>query len=60
MENHFYHIRCPPLNVTIFITHMINCVMGATPMIRALATHIHNVGMSIKAPATIKAASPTR
>ena len=25
MENHFYHIRCPPLNVTIFITHMRTC-----------------------------------
>ena len=21
-ENHFYHIRWPPLNVTIFITHV--------------------------------------
>ena len=35
MENHFYHIRWPPLNVTIFNTifntHMRNCVMGATP-----------------------------
>ena len=33
MDNHFYHIRCPPLDVTIFITHVRNCVMGATPMI---------------------------
>ena len=24
MENHFYHIRLPPLNVTIFITHVRN------------------------------------
>ena len=32
MENHFYHIRLPPFNVTIFITHVHNCVMGATPM----------------------------
>ena len=32
MKNHFYHIRCPPLNVTIFITQVRNCVMGATPM----------------------------
>ena len=32
MENHFYHIRWPPLNVTIFITHVHNCLMGATPM----------------------------
>ena len=31
MENHLYHIRRPPLNVTIFITHVRNCVMGATP-----------------------------
>ena len=32
MENHFYHIRWSPLNVTILITHVCNCVMGATPM----------------------------
>ena len=32
MENHFNHIRGPPLNVTIFIMHVCNCVMGATPM----------------------------
>ena len=32
MENHFYHIRWPPLNVTICITHVRNCVMGATPV----------------------------
>ena len=32
MENQFYHIRSPPLNVTIFITHMRSCVMGASPM----------------------------
>ena len=32
MENHFYHIRWPLLNVTIFIMHVHNCVMGATPM----------------------------
>ena len=32
MENHFYRNRLPPLNVTIFITHMLNYVMGATPM----------------------------
>ena len=32
MERHFYHIRWPPLNVTIFIMHVRNCVMGATPM----------------------------
>ena len=24
MENHFYHIWCPPLNVTIFITQICN------------------------------------
>ena len=34
MENHFYHIRGPPLNVTIFITHVRNCVIGATPMFK--------------------------
>ena len=28
MENHFNHIRLPPLNATITITHMLNCVMG--------------------------------
>ena len=32
MENHFYHIRRPPLNVTTFITRVRNCVIGATPM----------------------------
>ena len=32
MINHFYHIGWPPLNVTIFITHVRNCVMGATRM----------------------------
>ena len=32
MENHFYHIRRPPLNVTNFITHVGNCEMGAMPM----------------------------
>ena len=32
MENQFYHMRWPFLNVTIFITHMCNCIMGATPM----------------------------
>ena len=32
IENHFNHIRSPPLNVTFFITHVRNCVMGATPM----------------------------
>ena len=31
-KNHFYHIWLPSLNVTIFITHVRNCVMGATPM----------------------------
>ena len=32
MINHLYHIGCPPLKVTIFITHERSCVMGATPM----------------------------
>ena len=33
---HFYHIRWPPLNVTIFnYARASNCVMGATPMHRA-------------------------
>ena len=27
----FYHIRCPPLNVTIFNTHVRMCLMAATP-----------------------------
>ena len=31
-EKYFNHIRSPPLNVTIFITHVRNCVMGVTPM----------------------------
>ena len=28
-----YHIRLPPLNVTIFITHVRNCVMVVTPIL---------------------------
>ena len=32
MEIYFYHIRWPPLNVTIFSAHVRNCVMGATQM----------------------------
>ena len=32
MENHVYHIRWPPLNVTIFIMHVCNCLMGARPL----------------------------
>ena len=26
------HIKCTPFNVTICISHVRNCVMGATPM----------------------------
>ena len=33
MEINFYHIRLPPLNVTIYITHSRTCVMRASPMI---------------------------
>ena len=33
MENQFNHIRLPPLNVAILITHVRNCVMVATTMI---------------------------
>ena len=29
MKNHFYHIRWPPLNVTIFITHVRNLTNGS-------------------------------
>ena len=29
---YFYHIRGPHLDVTIFISHVRNCVMGTTPM----------------------------
>ena len=29
MENHYYHIKWPPLNVTIFIIIVLNCGMGA-------------------------------
>ena len=29
MENHFYRIRWPPLNVTIFITHVHNLRNGS-------------------------------
>ena len=32
IDNHFYHIRRHPLNVSIYITHVDNCVMGAMPM----------------------------
>ena len=32
MKNHIYHIRLPPLSVTISITHDPYCVMGATPI----------------------------
>ena len=28
MENHFYHIKLPPFNVTIFITHVPNLRNG--------------------------------
>ena len=38
MGNHFYHIRWPPLNVTIFITHVRHCVIRATPMFLQLQT----------------------
>ena len=37
MENHFYQIELPPLNVDIFIMHVRKCVMGATPMTRQLS-----------------------
>ena len=37
MENHFNRNRWPPLNVTIFITHMRNCVMEATSMFVSLS-----------------------
>ena len=32
-KKHIYHIRWTPLIVTIYITHVRNCVMGATPMV---------------------------
>ena len=32
IENHFYHIKRPPLNFTFYITHVRNCVIGASPM----------------------------
>ena len=32
MENHFYHIKWPPLNVAIFIMYTWTYVMGAMPM----------------------------
>ena len=38
MENRFYHIRWSPLNDTIFITHVRNCVMGAATTIKGLVT----------------------
>ena len=36
MENQYYHIRWLPLNNTIFITHVRNRVVGATPMDQAM------------------------
>ena len=39
IENHFHHIRLPPLNVTIFITHVRSCLMRATPMDRQINTY---------------------
>ena len=33
MENHFYNIGLPPLNVATYITHERKCVMGTTPML---------------------------
>ena len=38
IEKHFNHIVWPPLNVTISITHVRDCVMGATPIIGCLKT----------------------
>ena len=38
------HIRLHPLNVTIFITHKRNCLMGATPM---TACHSSIIVMSL-------------
>ena len=47
MENLFYHIRCHLLNVTIFITHMPNCVMGAKPMGCEFETHYRHCAVSL-------------
>ena len=32
MDNLLYHTRQPPLNVSIFITHVRSCVIGAMPI----------------------------
>ena len=44
--NHFYHIRWPPLNVTIFITHARNCVMGACKLSRHWSVMHYQVTLS--------------
>ena len=38
MENHFYHIERPPLNVTTFITHMCNGSYANDYTLRSVCT----------------------
>ena len=42
MINHFHHIGRLLLNSSIFITHVGNCVMGATPMVN-IAVYIRGL-----------------
>ena len=54
IENHFYHIRWPPLNVTIFIMQLRYCMMGATQCYPSFIVQINNqamVSVSILLPA---------
>ena len=69
-KNHFYHVRWPPLDVTIFITHVRNCVMGATPMLimtkaqprplqntklnTAMLCHTHGITLTLRDTITVK------
>ena len=46
MINHFYSIWWPPLNVTIFITHVRSCVMGATPMVGMIFRKVNLINVS--------------
>ena len=47
MENHYYHIRWPPLNITILITQVRNCVMGATPMDHAMYNECYTIRIRV-------------
>ena len=42
VENHFSHISWPPLNVSIFITLVRNCAIGATSMFAIINCFVEN------------------